>query len=353
MMRRTVFLVGTVAASALIVPRGSFAHHSFAGFYDQDRIVEIDGILTSVSWRNPHGSMTLDVTDDSGDTVEWVIETGSVSVLRVRGFDREFVRPGDHVTVAGEAALRRDNGLYARNLLLDNGEEVLLSIGISPRWANSAASALIEARFDLSVATRARAEAEGIFRVWSTVFEDPESFPMFKGGYPLTEAAVAAKADWDPSDAVQLGCDPKGMPSLMITPFPIEFARRGDDIAIRFEEDDTERLIHMASDARRPDGYRALLGYSTGRWEGGTLVVETDGVDARYFDGEGTPQSRMASFVERFTVREDQLRLDYRITITDPQAFSQPFDLTRYFVWRPELTVGRYDCVIPDERGEE
>ncbi len=323
------------------------AHHSFAGFYDQNRIIEVEGVLTSLSWRNPHGSMTLEVVNDAGITEEWQIETGSVSVLRVRGFDRDFVRVGERIRIAGEASFRSDTGLYARNMLLPSGEEVLLSIGIQPRWTDAETGELLDALFDDSFAAEARRDADGIFRVWSTVFEDPSSFPMFKGGYPLTEEARSIRAQWDPANVVLLGCDPKGMPSLMISPYPVEVSSQGDDILIRFEEDDAERIIHMAPDAQRPDGYRSLLGYSTGRWEGRTLVVETDGISAEYFDGDGTPQSADARYVERFTVNDAGNRLDYRITIDDPATFTEVFELERYFVWRPELGVNPYECEVP------
>ena len=332
--------------AAILAAAPASAHHSFAGFYDRNRIVEIEGIVRTVSWRNPHGAMTIDVRDEAGNTVPWHIETGSISVLRVRGFDREFVRPGDRVRISGEASLRGSTGLYARNLLLPNGEEVLLSIGTMPRWTNSASGELLEARFDSSAAAAARREAKGIFRVWSTVFEDPDSFPLFKGGYPLTAAAVAKKTQWDASNAVLLGCDPKGMPSLMITPYPIQFVEQDGNVLIRFEEDDGERVIHMASDAQRPFEYPSLLGYSTGRWAGKTLVVETNGISAAYFDGDGTPQSTNIRLIERFTMNDAQDRLDYAVTIEDPDTFTASFELRRYWVWRPELTINDYDCVV-------
>ena len=68
------------------------AHHSFVGFYDQERILEIEGRVKSVSWRNPHGSMTIEVPAADGGTTDWLIETGSISVLRVRGFDGTVVQ---------------------------------------------------------------------------------------------------------------------------------------------------------------------------------------------------------------------------------------------------------------------
>ena len=318
-------------------------HHSFVGFYDQDRIVEVEGVIKSLSWRNPHGSITLDATDSAGTVTQWQIETGSISVLRARGLDPEFVRVGDRVRLAGEAARRRENGLYARNMLLPSGEEVLLSIGVAPRWTDPELAGLLEARFDDTVAEAARREADGVFRVWSTVLDDPQSFPMFKGGYPLTDAAARRKEDWDASDVVQLGCAPKGMPSLMITPFPIEIVRRGADVVIRFEEDDAERLIVMG---RPAPGGSTLLGRSSGRFEGSSLVVETDRISAEHFDGEGTPLGGEARLVERFTPSVDGMRLDYVIEIDDPETFTDTLTLERYFVWRPEIEISPYDCSV-------
>jgi hypothetical protein len=335
-----------LAASCCALPPTAHSHHSFVGFYDSERIVEVEGIVRAVSWRNPHGALTLEVRDASGEPRQWQVETGSISVLRVRGFDRDFVRVGDRVRIAGEAALRRERGLYARNMLLETGEEVLLSIGIEPRWTGAGTSELLEARFDASVADAARREADGIFRVWSTVLDDPGSFPMFKGGYPLTDDAARRKAQWDSSGIVQLGCAPKGMPALMITPFPIEFVDRGENVVLRFEEDNAERVILMGQAA--VDAPASLLGRSRGHWGGTTLVVETDRVNAEYFDGEGTPLGAAARFVERFTPSENATRLEYTIEIIDPETFTRTFELARYFVWRPELEVKPYDCRVPD-----
>jgi hypothetical protein len=87
-----------------------------------------------------------------------------------------------------------------------------------------------------------------------------------------------------------------------------------------------------------------LLGYSRGRWEGNTLVVETTRIDAGLFDSDGTPQSAAIETLERFTLDTANDRLDYRIRITDPEMFTEPFELTRYWVWTPGLTVNPYDC---------
>ena len=76
-----------------------------------------------------------------------------------------------------------------------------------------------------------------------------------------------------------------------------------------------------------------------------TLVVRTDHIAAGYFDPDGVPQSENISVVERFIPNESYDRLDYRITVTDPEYFTESFDLTRYFVWRPENIVHPYECL--------
>jgi hypothetical protein len=133
----------------------------------------------------------------------------------------------------------------------------------------------------------------------------------------------------------------------MITPTPVEFVREGDTILMRIEEYDSLRVIHMNSDAVAPDEH-TKFGFSRGSFEGETLVVETDHIRAQYFDPDGVPQSEEMRTVERLTPNAAYDRLDYRITVTDPVYFTEPFDLTRYFVWKPEMTVQPYECLERD-----
>ena len=94
MLRAALFVFATT------LPLLTNSHHSSAGLFDHDNMVEIEGIITGVRWRNPHPEYTAEVTDDNGDTVEWRIETGSVSTLRLRGVTRDFIQVGDRVRLA-------------------------------------------------------------------------------------------------------------------------------------------------------------------------------------------------------------------------------------------------------------
>jgi len=326
----------------------TYGHHSTLGFFDPDQFNEIEGVVTSIRWRNPHITFTVDVTDASGETVEWAIESTALSVLRTKGLDQGFMEVGDRVGVAGYPSRRGLPELSGRNILLADGTEVLVATTAQAYFSDPSSDQILDPVYSSEVAAAARESASGIYRVWSTVLTDRASFPMFRGDYPLTESAAAARAAWNPAAEEMLRCWEKGMPLLMITPVPIEFQRSGDDIRIRFEEDDAERLVHMNGDGAASSADSTRLGYSRGRWEGSTLVVETTHINAPEFDDRGAPQSPGVSLVERFTLSADEQRLDYRILITDSATFTSPFELSRYWVWRPEIVVQRWDCQDPD-----
>jgi hypothetical protein len=67
-------------------------------------------------------------------------------------------------------------------------------------------------------------------------------------------------------------------------------------------------------------------------------------MQAELFDPNGIRQSENIRVVERFTTAVNGERMNYRVSITDPETFTATFELTRYFVWRPELVVNEYDC---------
>ena len=321
----------------------ALAHHSSVGIYDMSRLIEVEGVVTSVLWRNPHPAYTLAVEDENGDTVEWHIEAGSISTLRILGIDRDFIAVGDRVTIAGEPSMRGRPELFARNLLLDDGREVFLSAASKPFWSDGESERLFEADVDAEQVERGRQAAAGIFRVWARVPNDTDSWPLYSanlGG--LTEAAERRRAQWDPRQSPYLGCTPKGLPNVMGTAYPLEFVQQGEDVLIRLEESDARRVIHMG--AADPDPEYSLYGYSTGRWDGNTLIVQTDKIDTKHFHGDGTPQSRNIRLTEYFTLSENEDRLDYRLVVDDPETFTEIREFDRYWVWRPDLTVEPYNC---------
>ena len=85
------------------------------------------------------------------------------------------------------------------------------------------------------------------------------------------------------------------------------------------------------TDGRRlpEDPQPAWLGYSVGRWEGDTLVVQTAGfTDQTWLDGTGHPHSEAMRLTERFT-RRNVGQLDIEVTIDDPVLYTRPITYTQ------------------------
>lgn len=86
------------------------------------------------------------------------------------------------------------------------------------------------------------------------------------------------------------------------------------------------------------------LGFSVGRWEGTTLVVETSRVSWPYLDGDGTPQTENVRMIERFAPSEADARLDYALTVIEPASLEEPAVWVAYWLWDPSITLTPYEC---------
>ena len=319
-----------------LLPISALGHHAFSGVFDMDNLTELEGEITRLMWRNPHVQFTIQTAQGES----WDIETNSVSILSRMDVDPSLLSEGDRIAVAGYPARDGDSEMWINNILLPDGREVVTRPGVPHYWSEEH---LGQSDYWLGDGDEGAAD-QGIFRVWSTRFNGPGRY-MGMDEYPLTESAAAALAAFDPLVDNPIGdCTPKGMPWIMHQPYPVAFTRDGDDILFHIEEYDLVRRIHMDPDAVTDDVSRALLGYSTGSWDGDDLIVETHSADWYHFNSGGIPQSSQARFQERFSLSGDGANLDYTITATDPETFTAPVTMNKQWVWRPGETVKPYEC---------
>src|SRR5688572_30874024 len=127
-------------------------------------------------------------------------------------------------------------------------------------------------------------------------------------------------------------CLPPGMPAMMAMTYGMEVMQAKDRITMVSELNDAIRRIYI--DGRKPTP--AILddptyaGYSTGRWEGDTLVVETVALnDATFIEGF-SPHSDQMTITERIRLVEPTL-LEDQITVRDPKALLEPWSVTRRY----------------------
>jgi hypothetical protein len=328
-------------AGYLALASESSGHHSFAAFYDLKIVTELDGELTRLLWNNPHVRFTVRVKDEKGQERLWEIETNSVSILGRMGLTPDIMKVGDRVKVAGNPGRASKQQMFAHSVLLKNGQEVVLAPGEKPRWSNRTVG---NSGPWLASAGKASDPQRGIFRVWSSSLSGPWLFPD-DTRYPLTTEAQAALSKFDPVKNYPLrNCTPKGMPTIMEQPYPMQFIQQGTDIVLRMEEYDTVRTIHMQTESGGKERPRSLLGYSVGKWEGTTLVVMTSGIKWPHFDAAGIPLSDRAGIVERFAPTADGSRLDYQMTVADPMTFTKPAVLRKHWLSLPNVEVRPYKC---------
>jgi hypothetical protein len=147
------------------------------------------------------------------------------------------------------------------------------------------------------------------------------------------------RVDQDPTVA---SCFPTGMPRLMTEVFPFEIIQVRDRVLILFEKD--YAVSHIWTDGRKlpEDPDPAYMGYSIGKWEGDTFVVDTIGLkDRTWLDRAGHPHSDALHVVGRMRrVSHDRLQIDW--TFDDPKAFTKPWTGQTIYRYKPDWILEEF-----------
>jgi hypothetical protein len=337
-----------VALFTMALPLTAAAHHSFLSRFDRTTLAEIEGEITELLWRNPHTYLTIRSEGPNGEATDWEIETSSLSVMRRLGIEGAM-KTGDRIRIAGYPPVGDRHEMYARHVLLPSGTELLMDTGLKPRWTGPTAGQ--GSLLAINEGDGSRPEL-GIFRTWSFIRTSRRLFPEAVDpafdvqSYPMTDAARAALAAFDiERDRPTGDCAPKGMPTVMEQPYPVQFSESpGGDILLRIEEYDLQRIIYMDETQAPANPEPSLLGLSLGHWDGRTLSVTTTRISWPYFSQVGIPQSSLVELIERFTPTADGSRLDYELTVTDPETFTRPVTTGMYWIWVPSIELLPFDC---------
>ncbi len=151
---------------------------------------------------------------------------------------------------------------------------------------------------------------------------------IFKRSVPL-ESLAASQAPLQGNDPI-MRCDPWGFPRVMLDfGAPIEFAHLPNRIVQFFEWTHAWRDIWLDGRSLPKDPDPRWMGYSVGRWEADTLVIETIGLDPRaWLDDAGHRHSGRGRYVERYR-RIDTRTMEYDATLIDPEYYTEPWVGTR------------------------
>jgi hypothetical protein len=178
-----------------------------------------------------------------------------------------------------------------------------------------------------------------------------------EGELPLLPWARQVRDTRKTENEPYTACLPMSVPR--VNPYPWKFAMtytaKGlSHIYVLHETGDAgaHRVIYMDGRLHPPDPVPTWWGHSIGRWEDGSLVVDTVGYNDKFwFDSRGTPHTEQLHTIERFTrINFGTLINDF--TLDDPGAFSRPVQLTFTATHiRPDLDMMEFICLEDNQYG--
>ena len=179
----------------------------------------------------------------------------------------------------------------------------------------------------------------------------PRASPRAQGAEPQLTPAFAAKlaeykaaqAKGDIQDEETANCVPPGLPGIMTQPYPIEFMLTPGKVTILSEAYTQVRHVYTDGRGHPEDPDLTWYGHSTGKWENGTLVVDSVGFSPDTTLGPGIGHSDKMHVVERMRLAQPDL-LEITTTVTDPEALTAPWVTTRTYARHRDWTTAEYVC---------
>jgi hypothetical protein len=347
------------AAAALVFPAlPALSHHSNSA-YQVDEIVTLTGTVTEWRWSNPHTWLYMTVESADGELQEWAVEGRAPGILGRAGWDSTVLQPGETVTVHASPAKNGDPiGIIARvtkadGTILGNRANFSPDTEADARPATPAVAAAgakpdfsgVYYPFQPGQAGAANAPPAAA-RSAGPPPPPTRSAPTSDGSQGRSPNAPKLTpeylAQWEIVAASRTSgsyeydnianCLPPGMPAMMGMAYGMEIMQNDQKITFFSEHQDALRRVYL--DGREPSE-RVLndptyAGYSTGRWEGDTLVVETVALTTKSFIDGSSPHSDQMTVQERIRFIEPGV-LEDRITVRDPEALLEPWQTVRTY----------------------
>jgi hypothetical protein len=140
-------------------------------------------------------------------------------------------------------------------------------------------------------------------------------------------------------------CVPGGVPRSTAVPYPFKILTTHHNIVVvLYEAVHAYRQIFTDGRPLPKDPNPNWMGYSVGRWDGDTFVVESAGFnDNVWLDNNGHPAGEALRVTERFR-RKDFGNMDVEITIDDPKTYTKPWNVTLPLVFQADTEMLEYIC---------
>jgi hypothetical protein len=169
----------------------------------------------------------------------------------------------------------------------------------------------------------------------------PEDIPL----QPWAAAVYKERIENNGKDHPGVRCWPSGIPEKLSIPDGLKVVHAPDLLLFLYESRTIYRQVF--TDGRPlppPDVQPTWMGYSIGRWDGDTMVVETIGSNGKtWLDMRGLPATEALHVIERYS-RPTIGRIDIEVTIDDPKAYTRPWKVNLQWTLLPDTDLIESIC---------
>lgn len=254
--------------AAALLPHSATGHHGVSGQFDTRQTLEYTGTITRMRLVNPHAYLYFDLADENGDVTNMRCELHSRSTLRRRGWSEDLFEVGSQVTIIGSPD--RDDPTTCHI------EEITFADGLT--------------------ATRHSVFADdGTLEVSEQSYVQSDGVPNFAGNWAMEQRerrkGRPPQVALTPEGAAKVeGATPEQNPrfNCQATNIALDWwfnqtvnmiTQTETEIVLKYGFMDLVRTIYLDGRDMPQDFQPSRAGFSTGVWDGDTLVVTTTGFD--------------------------------------------------------------------------
>ena len=168
----------------------------------------------------------------------------------------------------------------------------------------------------------------------------PEEIPL----QPWAAEVYKERIETNGKDHPGVRCWPSGIPEKLNIPDGLKLVQTPDLIILLHESRTIYRQIFLDGRPHPKNAQPTWMGYSIGRWDGDTLVVDTIGQNGRtWLDMRGLPGTEALHVIERYTrPKIGQMNID--VTIDDPKAYTKPWTVKLAWTLQPDTDLIESIC---------
>ena len=321
----------TLATTMMVICVSPASGHHSASIFDTTSVVALQGTVTRFSWTNPHVYIYVETQDNTGELVEWEIETDATPILTRSGWTSDSLLPGDLITVRAHPDKRTEANHALLVSIAKSTGETLAGRSYFLREENTE---LLSGASDMSGVWELELSAfRGFYAAWANVV--------------FTEKGILSQAEYEIlSDSPQAQCIAIPPPASLIAPNLNEITLHENSIVIRNERFNVERTIYTDGRGHPENGELTNQGHSIGWWEGGTLVVDTTlfEIHRSPIIGSGVSSGPHKHVAERYTLSDDGTNIAIDFILEDPEYLVEPFTGTVAWHYAPHFQMLGFDC---------